>query len=69
MNNDKKLVLCVEVKFAACLALHLESLFNSISKHLFLTTVTSAYPPDYFFKARWSLELGCSQSQGFVDAQ
>ena len=46
MNNDKKLVLCVEVKFAAGLASNLDSLFNSISKHLFFTTVTSAYPPD-----------------------
>ena len=46
MNNHKKLVLFVEVKFAACLASHLDSLFNSISKNLFLTAVTSVYPSD-----------------------
>ena len=54
---------------AACLEFYLESLFKSISKHLFLTAVTGVYPPDYFFMARGSLELGCPESQGFVDAE
>ena len=46
MNNHKEGDVCVIVGCAACLAFYLDSLFNSIFKHLFLTAVTGVYPPD-----------------------
>ena len=46
MNNLKERDVCAFVACAACLASHLDSLINSISKHLFLTAVTAIYPLD-----------------------